>query len=121
MKILVVDDSKAMRMLVVRTLHAAGLDSHTYVHADDGFEAFALVASEAPGLVLADWTMPGVDGMALLRALRGAGNPVPFGFVTAQVSDGRRAEARKAGAQFVVGKPFTAATLGDVVGRYADG
>lgn len=121
MKILVADDSKAMRMLVVRTLHRAGLEHHTYVHAADGLEAFALVASEVPGLVLADWTMPGVDGMDLLRALRGAGNAVPFGFVTAQVNEGRRAEALKAGAQFVVGKPFTAATLGDAVGRYADG
>lgn len=121
MKVLIADDSKAMRLLVVRTLQGAGLDHLAYVHAGDGFEAFALVASEAPGLVLADWTMPGVDGMDLLRALRGAGNPVPFGFVTAQVSEGRRAEALKAGAQFLVGKPFTAATLGDAVGRYAHG
>ena len=121
MKILVVDDSTAMRRLIVRALQQAGVGDHTYLQAADGFEAFTLVAGEAPGLVLADWTMSGVDGMDLLRALRANGNPVPFGFVTAQASESRRAEALQAGAQFLVGKPFTVQSLGAVVGTYVDG
>jgi two-component system chemotaxis response regulator CheY len=121
MKILVVDDSKVMRRLVVRAIEQAGLGHHTYLEASDGFEAFPLVVSESPGLVLADWTMSGVDGMDLLRALRAAANPVPFGFVTAQSSEPRRAEALAAGAQFLVGKPFSAQSLGAVVGRYTGG
>lgn len=121
MKILVVDDSKAMRMLVVRTLEQAGYGDHTFLEASDGFEAFTLVTSETPDLVLADLTMSGVDGMDLLRGLRSAGNAVPFGFITAQANEARRAEALEAGAQFLVGKPFTAASLGEVVREYVDG
>lgn len=118
MKILVVDDSKAMRMLVVRTLEQAGLGHHTFLQAADGLEAFTLVNREAPDLVLADWTMSGVDGLDLLHGLRGAGNTVPFGFITAQAGPARRAEALEAGAQFLVGKPFTAASLAEAVGKY---
>lgn len=121
MKILVVDDSSTMRRLIVRALQEAGVGDHTYLQAADGLEAFPLVADEAPRLVLADWTMSGVDGMDLLRALRANGNAVPFGFITAQASEARRAEALRAGAQFLVGKPFTAQSLGAVVGRYVDG
>ncbi|MEX2291029.1 MAG: response regulator [Mycobacteriales bacterium] len=121
MKILVVDDSKAMRMLIIRSLEQAGLGSHTFLEAGDGFEAFTLVTTEAPDLILSDWTMSGVGGMDLLRGLRGAGNTVPFGFVTAQASELRREEALAAGAQFILGKPFLAASLGDVVREYVDG
>lgn len=121
MKILVVDDSKAMRMLVMRTLDQAGLGGHTCLQAADGFEAFTLVSTQAPDLVLSDWNMSGVGGMDLLRGLRGAGNPVAFGFITAQASDVRREEALAAGAQFLLGKPFTAESLGQVVRECVNG
>jgi two-component system chemotaxis response regulator CheY len=118
MKILVVDDSKAMRMLIIRALEQGGLGDHTFLEADDGFEAFTLVASESPDLILADWAMSVVDGLDLLRGLRAGGNTVSFGFITAQASEARRAEALAAGAQFVVGKPFDPASLADVVAEY---
>lgn len=121
MKILVVDDSKAMRMLIIRALEQAGLGHHSFLQAADGFEAFTLVTSESPDLVLSDWTMSGVGGMDLLRGLRGSGSSIPFGFITAQASEARRQEAVAAGAQFVVGKPFIAASLADVVREYVDG
>lgn len=121
MKILVVDDSKAMRMLIVRALEQSGLGNVSFLEASDGFEAFSLVSSEAPDLVLADWTMSGVGGMDLLRGLRSGGNAVPFGFITAQSSEARRTEALEAGAQFLVGKPFTVSSLAQVVREYVDG
>lgn len=121
MKILVVDDSKAMRMLIIRALQEAGLGDHVFLQASDGFEAFTLVNAEQPDLVLSDWTMSGVGGMDLLRGLRGAGNAVPFGFVTAQASEARRAEALESGAQFILGKPFLGTALGDLVREYVDG
>jgi two-component system chemotaxis response regulator CheY len=119
MKILVVDDSKAMRGLIVRALHQAGLPDLEIVEASDGFEAFSLASSQSLDLVLADWTMSGVSGIDLLRGLRGGGNDVPFGFVTAQSGEVRRAEAREAGAQFLVGKPFTPEELAESVCAYA--
>lgn len=120
MKILIVDDSKAMRMIIIRALQQAGLEDHDFLQASDGFEAFTLVHAEQPGLVLSDWTMSGVGGMDLLRGLRGAGNAVPFGFITAQAGEARRAEALTAGAQFILGKPFQADALGELVREYVD-
>lgn len=119
MKILLVDDSRAMRMLIIRSLAQADHAEHDFVEASDGFEAFALLGAETPDLVLADWTMPGVTGIDLLRGLRASGSSVPFGFVTAQASESRRAEALAAGAQFLIGKPFTAQELAAAVGEFA--
>jgi two-component system chemotaxis response regulator CheY len=115
-KILVVDDSKAMRMIVTRTLRQAGLGNHTIVEGCDGAEGLALVASESPDLVMSDWNMPNLSGIDFLRALRAQGNDVRFGFVTSESTDAMRATAEQAGALFLIGKPFTAETFAEVLG-----
>lgn len=107
MKILIVDDSKAMRMIVRRTLRQAGFDGHEIEEAENGDEAFAQVTAWKPDLVLSDWNMPVVNGIDFLRNLRAAGNPVRFGFVTSEGTDEMRAIASEAGASFVIAKPFT--------------
>jgi two-component system chemotaxis response regulator CheY len=48
MKIVVADDSRAMRMIVVRTLRQAGLGGHEVVEAENGREALELVTEHAP-------------------------------------------------------------------------
>ena len=111
MKILIVDDSKAMRMIVTRTLRQAGYGDHDFVEAVDGADGLRKVASEAPDLVLSDWNMPEVSGIEFLRALRAQGNEVRFGFVTSESTDAMRATAEQAGALFLIGKPFTAETF----------
>ncbi len=116
MKILVVDDSKAMRMIVTRTLRQAGLGAHTVVEACDGAEGLALCASESQDLVLSDWNMPNVTGIDFLRALRASGDDVRFGFVTSESTEAMRATAEQAGALFLIGKPFTADTFAEVLG-----
>jgi two-component system chemotaxis response regulator CheY len=113
MKILIVDDSKAMRMIVTRTLRQAGFGDHTIVEACDGAEGLAAVASEQPDLVLSDWNMPEVTGIEFLRSLRASGNDVRFGFVTSESTDAMRAAAAEAGALFLIGKPFTAETFAE--------
>jgi two-component system chemotaxis response regulator CheY len=107
MKILIADDSKVMRQIVLRTLRQAGFGHHDFVEAVDGAEALDKVATEAPDLVLSDWNMPHKTGIELLRDLRGGGNAVPFGFVTSEGSEEMRETARSAGAMFVIAKPFT--------------
>jgi two-component system, chemotaxis family, chemotaxis protein CheY len=107
-KILIVDDSKAMRMIVARTLRQAGFGSCTFVEACDGDEALTTIKSESPDLVLSDWNMPKMLGIDLLKAARAAGEKVRFGFVTSEVSEHIKTEARAAGAEFVISKPFTA-------------
>ena len=107
MKILVTDDSRVMRQIVIRTLRQAGYDGHDVIEAENGREALEKVSSEAPDLVLSDWNMPEMTGIECLRALRGSGSQVPFGFVTSEGSDEMRAIAAKDGAAFLIAKPFT--------------
>ena len=119
MKILVADDSKAMRMIVVRTLRQAGLNGHEIVEATNGREALDLVKSVKPDLILSDWNMPEMTGIEFLRALRASGSLTPFCFVTSEGSEEMRALASQAGALGLIAKPFTAElfmeTLGSVV------
>ena len=111
MKILVTDDSRVMRQIVIRTLRQAGYDDHEIVEAEDGADALAKVSSEKPDLVLSDWNMPNMSGIECLEALRSAGSTVPFGFVTSEGSEEMRGKAADAGALFLIAKPFTADTF----------
>ena len=68
MRALVVDDSRAMRMLLKRELIALGFEVD---EAGDGNEALERLQSEgAVDVVLVDWTMPGMDGMSFVHAVR---------------------------------------------------
>lgn len=115
MKILVADDSKAMRMIVVRTLRQAGYAGHDVVEAENGREALDLVGTEAPDLILSDWNMPEMTGIEFLRALRGSGSAIPFCFVTSEGSEEMRTIALQAGAVALITKPFTAESFADAL------
>ena len=115
MKILIADDSRVMRQIVIRTLRQAGYDDHDIIQAENGREAFDLVASEAPDLVLSDWNMPEMTGIECLEALRASGSQVPFGFVTSEGSPEMREKAADAGALFLIAKPFTEETFRDAL------
>lgn len=112
MRILIVDDSRAMRMIVTRTLRQAGFEKHTFAEAVDGATALAAIAADPPDLVLSDWNMPVMSGIELLCALRAAGNTVRFGFVTSESTPAMRHTAFESGALFLLAKPFTAETFG---------
>ena len=115
MKVVIADDSRVMRQIVLRTLRQAGFAHHEFVEANDGVEAQALIAQHQPELVLSDWNMPNKTGIELLRALRAQGNTVPFGFVTSEGSPEMREVAAHAGAMFVIAKPFTAEAFEDAL------
>ncbi len=106
MKILIVDDSRAMRMIVARTLRQTGVDVNIVGEAANGQEALGMIAEFGPDLVLCDWNMPVMNGLELLTALRAANNPVRFGFVTSEGTSDVRETALAAGAAFVLVKPF---------------
>ena len=107
MKLLIVDDSKAMRMIVNRTLKQAGFTGHAILEATNGKEALEVIAKERPDLVLSDWNMPEMKGIDLLRELRERGDRTRLGFVTSESSPEIRREAEETGAAFVITKPFT--------------
>ncbi len=115
MKILVADDSRVMRQIVIRTLRQAGYSHHDVVEAENGRDALEKVYAESPDLVLSDWNMPEMNGIDVLTTLRGSGSQVPFGFVTSEGSEEMRSRAAAAGALFLIAKPFTAETFSDAL------
>ena len=115
MKILVTDDSRVMRQIVIRTLRQAGYDDHEVIQAEDGRQTLQLVGSEKPDLILPDWNMPEMTGIECLEELRASGSQVPFGFVTSEGSPEMREKAANAGALFLIAKPFTEETFRDAL------
>lgn len=118
MKIMIVDDSSAMRMIVKRTLRQAGFDGHEISEADDGAKALAAIQASAPDLVLSDWNMPNMSGLQLLEQLRSTGVHLSFGFVTTEATPDMRVRAFEAGAKFLISKPFTAESFKDQLGPH---
>ena len=114
LRVVIADDSRVMRQIVIRTLRQAGYD-WDITEAADGALALEVVTEEQPDLVLSDWNMPNMTGIELLNALRAAGDDVPFGFVTSEGSPEMRGLAEAAGALFLVAKPFTAEAFRDVL------
>ncbi|MCB9604028.1 MAG: response regulator [Sandaracinus sp.] len=123
MKILVVDDSSAMRKIVLRALRQAGFADYATEEAANGAEALEKHAAFGPDLVLCDWNMPEMNGIELLRELRNRGVATPFAFITSENTEAVREEALSAGALGLVTKPFAPealrATLGAVFGGVA--
>jgi two-component system chemotaxis response regulator CheY len=115
MKIVVCDDSKAMRMIVIRMLKQCGYADAEIIQAEDGAEGLDAVRAHAPDLVVSDWNMPNVLGIDFLRQLRAEGNPVRFGFVTSESTPQMREQAIQAGAMFTIAKPFSPETFADVL------
>lgn len=112
MKILIVDDSKAMRMIVKRSLKAATRFAKAeIIEAEDGAEALGVIETETPDIVLSDWNMPRMSGMELLQALGERGEVPTFGFITSESTPEMYDRAMAAGARFLVSKPFTPESL----------
>jgi len=107
-KALVVDDSRAVRMIISRTLRDLGYEVR---EAANGKEALEVMASEknAVQLVLSDWNMPEVNGLELLKRLRQ--NPelasLVVVMVTTETELDQMSAALEAGANEYVMKPFT--------------
>jgi len=120
MKILVVDDSKAMRMIVLRTLRQAGYGDHETKEAADGKLGLDIVHEWAPDVIISDWNMPNMNGLEFLQALKAEGFPGLFGFVTTEGSPKMRETAMDAGAGFLVTKPFTAQSFKTELGSVLD-
>ncbi len=116
MKLLIVDDSKAMRMIVKRTLRQAGYGENPVKEAANGKEALEVIGEWSPDLVLCDWNMPEMNGIELLKELRAQGSTVKFGFVTSEGTAEMRTLASESGALFLINKPFTTDTFKDALG-----
>ena len=102
-RVLVVDDDKAVRESLRRSLEFNGYEVSL---AADGAEALARIASSDPDVVIMDVMMPRLDGIETTRALRTAQNDVPILVLTARDAVGDRVEGLDAGADDYLTKPF---------------
>jgi two-component system response regulator MprA len=102
-RVLVVDDDRAVRDSLRRSLEFNGYD---VVLANDGAEALARIAQQPPDAVVMDVMMPRLNGIDTTRALREAGNDLPILVLTARDSVGDRVEGLDAGADDYLAKPF---------------
>jgi len=104
MKILVVDDERAVRESLRRALELEGYEIEL---AADGSEAlYRLEGSEEPDAMILDVLMPGVDGLEVCRRLRGSGSKLPVLMLTARTEVEDRVAGLDAGADDYVTKPF---------------
>jgi two-component system response regulator MprA len=104
MRILVVDDERAVRESLRRALELEGYDIDL---AEGGEDALRRLASNAePDAMILDVLMPGVDGLEVCRRLRSDGSRLPVLMLTARVEIEDRVEGLDAGADDYLTKPF---------------
>jgi len=113
-RVLVVDDEPKMQRVLEIMLHKMG---HEVLLAGDGQAALALAQREAVDLVMTDLRMPGMDGIALLSALRAHGVNVPVILLTAYGTVESAVAAMKQGAYDYILRPFDVEAVEVVVTR----
>ncbi len=113
-KAMVVDDSKAIRMILAKTLRDVGYE---VMEAANGREALGVFERESSSisLVLVDWNMPQMDGLEFVKRLRAdpRNSSVVLMMVTTETEIEQMAKALEAGANEYVMKPFTKEIISD--------
>ncbi|HET8822157.1 MAG TPA: response regulator transcription factor [Thermoleophilaceae bacterium] len=108
MRILIVDDDRALRDALRRALVLGGYET---VPVESGEAALAEIAERTPDAVVLDIGLPDVDGLEVCRRLRGAGNRVPVLMLTARDAVEDRIDGLDAGADDYLVKPFDVGEL----------
>ncbi len=102
--VFVVDDDAAVRKGLVRLLKSAGYHAQPFASADEFLAGWQ--KNPAPGCVLLDLMLPGMDGLQLQRALQGSPHTIPIIFITGHGDIPASVRAMKAGAIDFLTKPF---------------
>lgn len=115
-KILAVDDSASMRQMVSFTLKGAG---HEVVEAVDGVDALSKAKGTTFDLVISDVNMPNMDGITLIKELRGlpAFKFTPMLMLTTESSGDKKQQGKAAGATGWIVKPFNPDQLLATIGK----
>jgi two-component system response regulator MprA len=108
MRILIVDDDRALRDALRRTLVLGGYET---IAAEDGETALTQAVAGAPDAVVLDVGLPDIDGLEVSRRLRASGNRVPILMLTARDAVGDRIDGLDAGADDYLVKPFDTGEL----------
>ena len=108
MRILIVEDDPHTAAFIAKGLSE---DGHTVDQADNGRDGLFLATTESYDAIVLDRMLPAVDGLTVLRTLRGAGNATPVLVLTALGDVDHRVEGLRAGADDYLVKPFAYAEL----------
>jgi two-component system OmpR family response regulator len=112
MKLLLVEDNERVSQFVVKGLKESG---HTTDHADNGRDGLFLAASEPYDVIIMDRMLPGqIDGLAIIEALRKAGNRTPILILSALSDVDERIRGLKSGGDDYLTKPFA---FGELLAR----
>lgn len=108
--VLIVDDSAAIRKILLRVLSQTEVEFGQVHEAGDGVEALNVLKDKKVGLILSDINMPNMDGLQLLAQLKAqdAYKAVPVIMITTEGNQTKVMEAVQLGAAGYVRKPFTA-------------
>ena len=106
-RILVVDDSQVMRLMLLRNLRQAGFPIDKMVDASTGSEALTKFKPDEIDIVFSDLNMPGMDGIELAKRIREISKKVPILLITAEGSPAKMQEALAAGVNATIQKPPT--------------
>ncbi|MBX3374828.1 MAG: response regulator [Phycisphaeraceae bacterium] len=109
MRVMLIDDSRTMRSIQRNILTQIGCSA--LEEAFDGQDALSKVNAFQPDLILCDWNMPVMDGIAFVRSYRAGGHRTPIIMVTTEAEKTRVIDAIKAGVNNYIIKPFTPESL----------
>ncbi len=115
-RILTVDDSASMRMLLKASLGAQGFAIDC---AEDGIDGLAQACANPPDLIITDINMPRMDGFELIEAIRAEDRlrGLPILVLSTEFTDDKKTRAREAGATGWITKPFDADKLAAAIRR----
>jgi len=115
--ILIIDDSPSIRQMVAFTLKT---DGYTVIEAADGVDGLAKAKVNDIDLVLTDQNMPNMDGITLVKSLRGLPKFVatPILLLTTEHTDEKKTQGKEAGASGWLVKPFDPHRLLEVVKKF---
>jgi two-component system, chemotaxis family, chemotaxis protein CheY len=122
-RVLIVDDSPAMRSFIRRSMVLSGIDVADYLEASDGCEALNLLRQEWVDVILTDINMPGMDGEQFVRQLEADDllKSVPVLVVSTDGTDARMQQMMEIGVRGYVKKPFLPETLREELERVLGG
>ena len=109
MRVLVIDDDRAVRDAVRRAFTLEGFDVHA---ADGGLEGLQRLNETKPDVIVLDVMMPDVDGLEVCRRIRASGDRTPILMLTARDAVSDRIDGLDAGADDYLVKPFDIGELG---------
>lgn len=120
MRVLIVDDSKAVRNFVKGALK--GVTQAVVDEADSGFEAFRVLARETFDVVITDINMPDINGLELIRFIKKSARhgSTKILVITTQSTLRMREKIEELGVDGFISKPFEPETLAAAVGAFSD-